>query len=318
MQPKDGNWGIVASVDYGNWLASIGFILGLPVFVIAAWIALRKINCGCVVSNYLRGRVSIALLFSLGLMLLPPFIIAMVGRYQNAFGLGNGYLPVYLQSFGLALFIAFVFQWLLCKFDGAVFRLFAAVILGVLISGNYSNNLSVAKALDKAWRPQYIFAELLHNSSFRESCLGRTFVVQQLAPWTDWTLMRSISRAGFKGAEVGKITESVTNKNEIVEYCVASPLIWQGRQGYLFGVFRSGGEMPAFNSSGISFFYPVEAGEDIVEISLNMGCGPEGILMRRVYRQHGRWTDYVVFKDILHNKEIWRAQAGISLECAKN
>lgn len=318
LQPKDGNWGIVASVDYGNWLASTGFFLSLPLFILATWILLRRGDAGCIASNHLRGRANIALLFSLGLMLLPPLIIAMVGRYQNAFGFGNGYLPVYLQSFGLAFFIAFLFHWLLRKFGNTVFRLAATVTIGILISGNYSNNLSVTKALDTAWAPQYIFAELLHNPNFRESCLGRPLVVQQPAPWTDWTLMRSVTRAGFRGIEAGKMAGNVTNANEVVEYCVVSPLVWQGRQGYLFGVFKGGKEMPVSNSTGISFIYPVEAGEDLMEISLGLGCSPEGIPMRTVYRQHGRWTDYVILNGVLHTGAIRHTQTGISFECVKN
>ena len=317
-QPKDGNWGITAAVDYGNWFGNTGFLLSFPLFTLATWILLRRSDADFRIYSKFRDRSGVALIFSLGLILLPPVIIAMVGRYQNAFGFGNGYLPVYLQYFGLSFLIAFLIQRLLQKYGGAVFKVTVTVTMGLLISGNYSNNLSVTKALHTAWTPQYIFAELLHNSKFRESCLGKPVVVQQPAPWTDWTLMRNVTRAGFRGIEAGKMAGSVMDTDEVVQYCVISPLVWQGRQGHLFGIFMGGKKMPESNSTGISFIYPVEVGEDLVEISLGLGCSPEGIPMRAVTRQHGRWTDYVILNGVLHTEVIRHTQTGISFGCVKN
>jgi hypothetical protein len=188
----------------------------------------------------------------------------------------------------------------------------------VLLAGNYSNNLSVAKALDAVWSPQYIFAELLHNPKFRESCLGRPLVVQQPAPWTDWTLMRSVTRAGFRGIEAGKMAGSLAVANEAVKYCVVSPMLWQGRQGYLFGVFIGGKDLTALNSTGISFIYPVVAGEEIFQISFAQGCKGESVQMQKIYRHQGRWTDYLIFDYAPHTRAIRHTQTGISFECIAN
>jgi hypothetical protein len=318
LQPKDGNWGIVAPVDYGNWFASTGFLLSLPLFVFVNWALLRRVDIRSAGRIHLCNRVNVALFFSLGLVLLPPFIIAMVGRYQNAFGFGNGYLPVYFQSFGLSFFMAYLLHWLFLRIDSPSLRLAASVVIGILISGNHANNLSVAKALDAAWSPQYVWAELLHNPSFRELCVGRPLVVQQPAPWTDWTMMRNVTRAGFKGVEPGKMADLLTNTEGAVEYCVASPLLWMGRYGYVFNAFRNGKEISTPISKEISFIYPIDEGEELNDIRLNLGCDSEEFSMRRVYHQLGRWTDYAIFRVIADAGLMRHTSAGISSHCVRD
>lgn len=85
------------------------------------------------------------------LMLVPAAIISMTGRYQKIVTYGDPYIVVYLQFFGVALFLALLFQYLLLRIKFHLFFLGIAITLGALSTWTIGINYERIKVKNKTF-----------------------------------------------------------------------------------------------------------------------------------------------------------------------
>jgi hypothetical protein len=131
------------------WLLALVFV---PVSVLAATSLHSAARSD---SERLRTGIRSALL-GLLLWVLPGLLISLSPKYQKELRPGLGYLPVYIQYFGVGLLIALVLVWLVRGF--AQKRLFATIAIGagavaiaVVASITFDANRRVAKAWSRPW-----------------------------------------------------------------------------------------------------------------------------------------------------------------------
>ena len=89
----------------------------------------------------------------LGFLVLPNILISLAARHQLGVGWGQGYLPVYMSSIGVAILIATALDWVA---RSRVPRLAAAILPVVLALGfglvgaiNFDNNRLAVEALNR-------------------------------------------------------------------------------------------------------------------------------------------------------------------------
>jgi len=112
--------------------------------------ALFGILLGCFWLLPRKGHTLYLFIYGLLLTLLPSTIISLSERYQQELSIGIGYLPVYVQYFGVALLIAGIIQLILLRIKQQTYlriitTLFSICICIVFLVNNV-NNRSIQKA----------------------------------------------------------------------------------------------------------------------------------------------------------------------------
>lgn len=195
LRPLEGNYGVRAIAQWGAWWESWAFFAAMIAFAACGWRA---------VATRAEPEVppsrEMSLLPGLGaaLVLLPAAVIATVQRYQSEIKLGNGYSVVYLQMFGAMLLLGWATAR--TRHAGAL-----VVVVAVLAAGNLVDNEAVARALARAWEPQYPWAAALRSPQFSAACGGKAVVPVAVGPWGD---RRVIQRAGFRVASVDELAKA--------------------------------------------------------------------------------------------------------------
>lgn len=117
-----------------------------------AWIALLILPFACAMAHRLPESPPspFLLLLGAGLSVLPAAPIAVCSRYQNELRDGVGHLPVYLQTFGVALLVTAAVPWAARWLAGVPWaRRGLAVVLGlacaVVATGHRASNAAVLR-----------------------------------------------------------------------------------------------------------------------------------------------------------------------------
>ncbi len=87
--------------------------------------------------------------FAANLLIMPAALIAMSARYQSEIRWGYGYLPVYYQYFGLAIFIAYALTFCARRLSLAVA---VSLIFGAYLALNFQMNMTVKARMDALFR----------------------------------------------------------------------------------------------------------------------------------------------------------------------
>lgn len=97
-----------------------------------------------------KGHTRCLFIYGLMLSLLPPTIISLSERYQQELSIGMGYLPVYVQYFGVALLIVGIIQFILLHIKQKMYFRIITIIFSICICIvfliNNVNNRSIQKA----------------------------------------------------------------------------------------------------------------------------------------------------------------------------
>jgi hypothetical protein len=149
------------------------------------WMA--QANPGRAAPNYrLLGALSVLL------WLLPAAMISLSPRYQSELTFGVGYLPVYIQYFGVGLLVACAVHWLLARLGSAPrwaggAALLLAWLLGNVAAATHEANERVAAALAPAWRDPRLNLELALQAGLADEVPDRSTLIlaNQYALWHD-------------------------------------------------------------------------------------------------------------------------------------
>lgn len=199
LRPADGNWSVAAPPQPVPWLGSWEFLVALPVFAMLAWAGLRAAWRADAMPGASRpGPMTSSWAMAAALVVLPAAMISVVSRYQGAFAPGNGYSPVYLQMFGLALAAGLAARSIAAR-RWAPAAL--AAVVGIASAGNLVNNAAVAASLTRAWAPQYSWGAALRSGDMRQACSGVVAPVVA-RPWNEY---RVVGNAGLRFAEPGAV-----------------------------------------------------------------------------------------------------------------
>jgi hypothetical protein len=122
-----------------------------------------KINTNCDIQKFCW----MPFLLGLCLSILPAIPVSFSSKYQNELRIGLGYLPVYIQSFGVMLCVSEILRFIYNKNKNVCFKkIFGIVFIVFILIGTcatyISNNLCIASA---NWYhyPQHILKESLRR-----------------------------------------------------------------------------------------------------------------------------------------------------------
>lgn len=205
FRPQIGSWGVLANpfvvnISFMPWV----ILLLLCGFVFIQLMSIERNNQGVFDS---ASNIKEALLVFLLIGIFPASVISFSSKYQAELVWGNGYLPVYIQYFGVATAASIVFASQLTRFIGrSKFIYFALVIFVVIFIGvNSSTNWRVVFAQEKIWNKPMLSDELiLKSSEAKILCQGLPLFVFRGAPWVT-------DDASF----VGRMGVSSVMKNQI-------------------------------------------------------------------------------------------------------
>jgi hypothetical protein len=315
LRPGDGNWGIHALPDPAPWPAYWHFYVALVLFIALDWIAMRlalrrderaeplepQVNGIVCSANGVRALAWVAA----GLMLLPAILLSFIGRYQNTFAAGNGYVFVYYQELGAALALACLAFELLRRRPVVRTATMAGIALavGLASAGNLVDNLAVAAKLSRAWSGQYPWRAMLRSAQFRGACRDVPVAVSDFKPWNEY---RVVGNAGFRFL---RGEDPVPPSSEI---CVARSVAIDGREGAAFAKVRTAanGTAPRFASR----IHLVFAGDGRDE-ELRVGCRADSLrtMAAADWTQAGRrYVDFVVQGT---DSDISKDGRGFALPC---
>ena len=153
---------------YGNYPAIklgtfIYLMLLIMVFLYAyySWWKLRA-------KNYPVNRSDLLVLIGIFLMLLPGVLISLSTKFQGSLGemnkvsFGLAYIPVYVQTFGFALFIGVIAD----RFRGAVGHGFFSAFLVVIISIHFISNQQVIDKVNSPYKDARQLLSVLFQGGF--------------------------------------------------------------------------------------------------------------------------------------------------------
>ncbi len=175
---------ITAALPLAYWLAdplrSLPFasIAVFAVFAVVSWLALRAVER----SNPKRLPLWTGVLSAI----LPAIPVALLVKYQHELRLGLGYLPVFFQTFGVALLLASAATAAARSRFGSGARIAAALLLGVVGMGAYATNLQVVRAQEPARAARAAFESALAKGLVKSVPDGATISLPKTFDWIDY------------------------------------------------------------------------------------------------------------------------------------
>jgi hypothetical protein len=328
FRPREGAWGVHAQPDPTPWLGSWHFLLALPAFVALAWLAMRlALRADAPPGEHGRGQAGDAAASALavralawvaaGLTVFPALMISVVGRYHGAFGPGNGYSPVYLQMFGVALGVG-VLSFVLagCGWRrGGPWIVAATTLLGVAAAGNLVNNFAVSASLVRAWDPQHAWGAMLRSPDFREMCANAAVVPLEAAPWTEY---RVVGHAGFRFAAREVAGLSASGRSVVSgPICVARGAKLLERNAAVYTLLSPAAAGDSAVRETFHIVLPLAPGEVRAELAVGAQCLdlPHRLALRATSRHSGRRFGLFVL-EVPRGEVRWHA-GGFALPCEK-
>jgi len=173
-----------AALPFAYWLADP--LRSFPVFAIGAFAGFAA------VSWFALGAVERSISERLPLWTgifsatLPAIPVALLVKYQHELRLGIGYLPVFLQTFGVALLLASAATAAVFSRFGRGARIAAALLCGILGAGAYASNVQLVRAQEPARVARTAFERDLANGLVKDVPDGSTIAVPKIFDWLDY------------------------------------------------------------------------------------------------------------------------------------
>lgn len=114
---------------------------------------------------------------------LPALPVALLVKYQHELRLGVGYLPVFLQTFGIALLLASAAVAALRSRFGNVAKFAAAGLLGILGAGAFASNVKLVRAQEPARAARAGLERELAKGLLRDVPDGSTIAIPKIFDW---------------------------------------------------------------------------------------------------------------------------------------
>jgi hypothetical protein len=174
---------VTAALPFAYWIAdplrsfpvlAIDAFIG---FAVIGWFALRAVERADPKRFPLGTGVLVAIL--------PALPVAVLVKYQHELRLGIGYLPVFFQTFGVALLLALALAAAV-RSRGSGARIAAAFLLGVLGAGAYASNVQLARAQQPARTARAAFESAVANGLLKKVPDGSTITVPKTFDWIDY------------------------------------------------------------------------------------------------------------------------------------
>ncbi len=175
---------ITAALPLAYWLAdplrSLPFasIAVFAVFAAVSWIALRAVERSSPKRLPLWTGVLSAIL--------PAIPVALLVKYQHELRLGAGYLPVFLQTFGVALLLASAATAASRSRLGGGAKIAAAVLFGILGMSAYATNVQLVRAQEPASAARAALERALANGIVKRVPDGATIALPKIFDWIDY------------------------------------------------------------------------------------------------------------------------------------
>jgi hypothetical protein len=175
---------ISAAVPLAYWLADplrtfpVVAIAVFAVFAAVAWIAVRA----------LAGAAPKRLPVAAGALsaILPAIPVAVLVKYQHELRLGIGYLPVFLQTFGMAVLLASAIVAAVRSRFGSGARIVSALAVGVLAACAYASNVQLVRAQEPAREARETFENALAKGLLKDVPDGATMTIPRTFDWIDY------------------------------------------------------------------------------------------------------------------------------------
>jgi hypothetical protein len=172
---------ITAALPFAYWL--VDPLRFFPVFAIDAfigfaavgWFALRAVER----SAPKRLPVATGILSAI----LPALPVALLVKYQHELRLGIGYLPVFMQTFGVALLLASAGTAAVRTRFGGGARIVAALVLGIFAAGAYASNVQLVREQEAAQAARASFDGDLANGFLSKVPDGSTVTIPKIFDW---------------------------------------------------------------------------------------------------------------------------------------
>lgn len=169
--------GIFGRVNLDDFLrnAPLDPLVGAT-FVVAAWLALRQVR---------DERIRLAPLRAIGalVVVLPALPVAILTKYQHELRLGWGYLPVFVEYFGVALLLAAGMLALLRLRARRTATFICALAFGLVAAMTQATNVHVAQALAPERDAQLALQQALQHGLLRGIPDGASLTLQPPVSW---------------------------------------------------------------------------------------------------------------------------------------
>ncbi|HEX5275856.1 MAG TPA: hypothetical protein VFW34_11360 [Candidatus Rubrimentiphilum sp.] len=175
---------ITAALPFTYWLADPP--RSFPVFALGAFIASAAVGWFALraVARSAPKRLPVAT----GILaaILPAIPVALLVKYQLELRLGIGYLPVFLQTFGVALLLASAATAAARTRFGGGARIAAAFVLGILAAGAYASNVQLVRAQEPARAARASFEAGIAHGLLSQVPDGSTVTIPKSFDWIDY------------------------------------------------------------------------------------------------------------------------------------
>jgi hypothetical protein len=174
---------ITAALPFAYWIAdplrsftafAIGAFIG---FAVIGWVALRAVERA--------GPKQLPVGTGVLAAILPALPVAVLVKYQHELQLGIGYLPVFFQTFGVALLLASAAAAAV-RSRGSGAKIAAAFLLGLLGAGAYASNVQLARAQEPARAARAAFESAVANGLLKEVPGGSIMTIPKAFDWIDY------------------------------------------------------------------------------------------------------------------------------------
>ncbi len=123
------------------------------------------------------------LIFGLLLFILPSLMIGLSGTFQYLLVFGIGYLPVYIQYFGVCLFLvsitSYISQYIRPKNVKRILVFCLAALLSTTLLVNLQNNRVIVEQINRIyWYPRNVVEVSAKNGLFNQVPINATLVME--------------------------------------------------------------------------------------------------------------------------------------------
>jgi hypothetical protein len=175
---------ITAALPFAYWLADP--LRSLPIFAIDVFVGFAVIGWFALRAAERSSPKRLPLWTGILSAVLPAVPVAVLVKYQHELRLGIGYLPVFLQTFGVALLLGSAGTAAARSRFGNGARVIAALLFGALGAGAYASNVQLVRAQEPARVARAAFERDLANGLLKRVSVGATITIPKTFDWIDY------------------------------------------------------------------------------------------------------------------------------------
>jgi hypothetical protein len=175
---------VTAALPFAYWLADP--LRSIPIFAIDVFVGFAVIGWFALRATERSSPKRLPLWTGVLAAVVPAIPVAVLVKYQHELRLGIGYLPVFLQTFGVALLLASAATAAARSRFGNGARMVAALCFGVLGAGAYASNVQLVRAQEPARIARAEFESALTHGLLNSAHDGSTLTIPKLFDWIDY------------------------------------------------------------------------------------------------------------------------------------